>query len=92
MEYFLSHQYTGTSQSSVMAALQREPMNPEDIQEGKECLPFSSHQSAATPYCEPRAKAGNENTGYRPKVAEVHIIRVMSVSPDSCIAPYREKH
>ena len=47
MEYFLPHQ------SLAIAALQHEPVNPEEIQEGKEYLLSSSHQTTATPYGEP---------------------------------------
>ena len=32
------------------------------------------------------------NTGYWPQIAETHIKGMISVSPDSCIFPYVEKH
>ena len=47
MEYFLPYQ------SSAIAAPQSEPVTPEETQEGEEYLPFSSHQTAVTPYGEP---------------------------------------
>ena len=34
----------------------------------------------------------SENTGYWPQIAKMHIKRMISVSPDSCIFPYLEKH
>ena len=34
-------------------SLQSEPVNPEETQEGKEYLPSSNHQTAATPHSKP---------------------------------------
>ena len=39
--------------ASVTAALQREPVSPEETQEGEEYLPPSSHQTTAPPYGKP---------------------------------------
>ena len=40
------------SQTSAITVLQSEPVNPEETQEGKEYLPASTRQTAATPYGE----------------------------------------
>ena len=40
---------------------------------------------------EPWGNLGCENSGYWSQIAEVHIKRMSSVSPDSCIFPYIEK-
>ena len=50
-------------------------------------LPYSSHPSG-----EPWGHLGLESTGYWPQVAELQVRRMISVSPDSCIFPYTEKH
>ena len=60
MEYFLPHQEPRMSQSSAIAALQCELMNPKGTQEGKEYLPPHSHQATASPYKEPQGSAGCE--------------------------------
>ena len=64
--------------------------SPERTQEGKNTCP-NSHQTAATPNSEPWESSGFGNTGYRPQIAEVHIKRMISVSPDCCIFPCIEK-
>ena len=51
----------------------------------------SSHQTAATPYSEPWGNSGCENTGYWLQIAEVLIIGMISLSPDSCIFSCTEK-
>ena len=78
------------SQSSAIAALQYEPVSPEDTQE-EEYLLSSSHQTASTLYSEPRGNSGCESTGYWPQIAEVPMKGMISASPDSCISPYIEK-
>ena len=50
----------------------------------KEYLPSSSHQTAATHYSEPWGSSGGENRILAPD-SEVHINRMISVSPDPCI-------
>ena len=65
---------------------------PKYTQEGKEYLPFSSHQIAATPCSEAWGNSGYGNTGYWPQIAEVHNKGMISVTPDTCIFPYTEKH
>lgn len=59
MEYFLPYQKTRMSQSSAIKALQGELVSPEGTQEG-EYLGSSSHQTAATPHCEPQGSSGCE--------------------------------
>ena len=61
------------SQSSEIASVQHEPVSPRRTWEGEEYLPSSSHQTAATPYGEPRGSSGCENTEYWPQIGEVHI-------------------
>ena len=39
----------------------------------------------------PRGDSGWENTGFWPRIAEVHIKGMISTSPDFCIFPYIEK-
>ena len=57
--------------------------------EKKECLPSSSHQTAATPKGEPRGKEVQDmKRVYWPQTAEVHIKGMISVSPGSCIFPF----
>ena len=46
--------------------------------------------TAATPNCVPWGDSGWERTWYWPQIAEVHIKRMISVSPDSCIFQYIE--
>ena len=79
------------SQSSAIAALQSEPVSPEDTQEEEEYLLSSSHQTATTLYSEPRGNSGCESTGYRPQIAEMPMKGMISASPDSCISPHIEK-
>ena len=57
------------SQSSAIATTANsELVSPEGTQEGnKEYLPYSNHQTAATPHGEPRGNSGWENTGYWPR-------------------------
>ena len=57
----------------------------------KEYLPSSSHQTAATPYRVPWGNSGCEITGYWPQTAKVHIKRMISMNPESCIFPNIEK-
>ena len=66
-------------------------VNPEDTQGGKEYLPSSSYQIAATPYSKPWENSGCENTGNWSQIAEVHIKQLISVSPYSCICPYKKR-
>ena len=58
----------------------------------KEHLPSSSHQTAAALHGESWGHSGWENTGYWLQVAEVCIKGMTSVSSDSSILPYIEKH
>ena len=58
----------------------------------KEYMPFGSHQAAVTPHGEPWGDSRCETSGNWPQIAEVHITRTSSLSPDSCIFPYIEKH
>ena len=59
------HQWTRMSQSSVIATLQRELVNPKGTQEGEEYLLASSRGTTATPYGEPWGKEAQnvKNTG-----------------------------
>ena len=43
-------------------------------------------------YGETWGNSGYENVACWPQIAEEHIIGIISVSPDSHIFPYREKH
>ena len=71
--YFLFKQRI--SQLSVSVETSKgELVRLEGTQEGnKKYLPFSSHQTAATPTSEPWGNSGCENIGYWPQIAEVHI-------------------
>ena len=67
-------------------------VNLEGTQNGKkECLP-SSHQSVVTHSGAVRGNSGWENTGYWSQTAKMNIKGMISVSPESCISPYIEKH
>ena len=46
----------------------------------------------ATPSSVPWGDSGWEKTWYQPWIARVHIKGMITVSPDSCIFPYIEKH
>ena len=74
----------------MIAVFQCEPVSLKEIEEG-EYLPSSSYQTAATPYGEPRGTQ-DVKTRYCPQIAEVHITGMISVSPDSYIVSYTEKH
>ena len=52
----------------------------------------SNSETAATPNNDPRGSTGWQNTRYWPQVTEVHIKGIISMSPDSCIFPFKEKH
>ena len=84
------HQWTRMSQSSVIATLQCELVNPKGTQEG-EYLRASSLGTTATPYGEPWGNSECENTGYWLQIAEVPIKGMISLSPDSFIFPCTEK-
>ena len=74
----------------MIAAFQCEPVSPKGVQEG-EYLPSSSYQTAATPYGEPRGTQ-DAKTRYCPQIATVRITGMVSVSPDTYIFSYTEKH
>ena len=74
----------------MTAAFQGEPVSPKGIQEG-EYLSSSSYQTAATPYGEPQGTQ-DVKTRYCPQIAKVHFTGMISVSPDSYIFSYTEKH
>ena len=78
------------SLSSAIAALQCELMSSKGTQKGEEYLQSSNHQAAATPYNEPQQSSGYEK--YWPQIDEVYMKGMISLSPDSCIFPYVEKH
>ena len=62
------------------------------IQEGEEDLLYSSHQTRASPYNELWGKEAQDvRTGYWSQIAEIHMKRMISDSPDSCIFLYTEK-
>ena len=80
----------GCHKSSVIATTaDGELVSHEETQEGKNTC---SNQTAATPYGEPWGDSGYEDTGYWPLVGEVPIEGMISVSQDSCIFLYIEKH
>ena len=54
----------------------------------KEYLSSKRHQAAANPYSESQGSSEAKNTGYWPQIAEVHVKRMISVSPNSYIFPY----
>ena len=85
------HQWTRMSQSSAIATLQCELVNPKGTQEG-EYLRASSLGTTATPYGEPWGKEAQDvkNTGNWPQIAEMQKKGMISVSLDSCIFPYIE--
>ena len=88
LEYFLPYNRQGCHSQQW---LQPSNVSPEGTQ-GGEYLPFSSLQTTANPYGEPWGKEAQDvkNTGNWPQIVEVHI-KWISVSPDSCIFPYKEK-
>ena len=59
----------------------------------KEFLPFSSHQTLATPYGVPWVNSGCENKGYWPQILAAHIPLkgMISETPDSGILRYKER-
>ena len=61
-------------------------------QEEKEHLWSDSHQAAATPYQEPWETQDVKNSRVRAPIAEMHMKGMISLRPDSCIFPYKEKH
>ena len=69
-----------------------ELVNPEGSQEGNEYPSSRSPQSAATLHGELWGHSGCENTEHWTQIAEVHIKGMISVSPNSGIFPYIEKH
>ena len=72
-----------TFMPSGVAALQSKLVNPEE-----KYLLSSSHKTVATP-CGECEKAQNMRTqDYRPQIAEVHIKKIIVMSPDSCIFPH----
>ena len=79
------------SQSSAITVVQGELVSSKGTQEGEEYLPSSSPQTAATPHGEPQGRSGcKKTTGYWPRIVEVHVKGMTSVSPDSCIFPHIE--
>ena len=67
------------------AALQYEPVSPKGTQEGEEYL--------WSVICDlPQGRSGCENPGYWLQMAEMHMKGMISVSPNSCIFPFIEKH
>ena len=64
------------------------------IQEEREYLPSSSHQTAATPDGEPRGKEAQDvkTQDTWPQIAEVHTKGMSLVSPDPCIFPIHIEH
>ena len=74
------------------SALQCECVSPKDTQEREEYLPSASHQITATSPGEPQGSSGCKNTRYCPQITEIHTKGMISVSPDSRIFPYTEKH
>ena len=75
------------SQSSAITALQCELVSLERTQKEKNtCL-------LAAIRLQPLTEAQDvKSTEYWPQIAETHIKGIISVSPDSCIFPYIEKH
>ena len=81
------------SQASVKPALQIRISEPRKNNAcyltAVELLP----QAATTPYGEQGTKnMSNQTAGCWPQIAEMHVKGMISVSPDSCIFPYIEKH
>ena len=67
-------------------------VNPEDVQK-EQCLRSGSYQAATTPYGEQETKdVKNQIAGFWLQIAEMYMKRNISVSPDSCIFSYTEKH
>ena len=66
-------------------------VSPEGAQEGKNTCPLAVIRPQPLITASPE-EAQVVRTGYWPQTAEVHINRMISVSPDSCIFPYIEKH
>ena len=57
---------------------------------GRRRLPVIwQHEAAATPYA--RRTENVKNTGYCPQIAEMHMKRMISVSPNSFYLPILEK-
>ena len=52
---------------------------------------LSQPVKTGTPYSVPWGNSGCENTGYWSQKTYLHIKRMTSVSPDSCIFPHRER-
>ena len=65
-------------------------MSSKGTQKGEEYLQPSSHQAAVTPYSEPQQSSGYEK--HWPQIDEVYMKGMISLSSDSCIFPYVEKH
>ena len=79
------------SQSSVIGALQHELVNLEETQEGKN----TCHQASITqqPLLTVSLKEAQDvKTQDIGPIGEVHNKGMMSVSPDSCIYPYKERY
>ena len=78
---------------SWVAALQSQLVNPEE-----KYLLSSSHKTVATLVATQHHRVSAEKTqnmrtqDYRPQIAEVHLKKIIVMSPDSCIFPHVEKH
>ena len=67
-------------------------MRPKGTQKGKEYLLPDSHQTAATSDGEPQEHSGCEKHRILVLIADRHMEGMISVSSDSCIVSYIEKH
>ena len=81
------------SQSSVITALQRELVNPRELRKEKNIYHLAAIRPQPLLMVSPEeGNSGSENTGNWPHTAEVPIRGMISVSLDSCIFSYLEKH
>ena len=92
MEYFLPYQWKKDVPVITDCGPQCELVNKKSPQEGEEYLWSSSHQTAATPYSESPGELRMWKHRLLAPIAEMHIKGMVSVSPDSCIFSYIEKH
>ena len=78
------------SQSSATAA-ECELLSLRALRKERNICDLTTIRTAVTPYQETKGAQDVRNTDTGPKVAEVNSKRMTSVSPDSCIFPYRAK-